>query len=139
MINLRYSVVTGGIEMIAQAQELNKKPHIVVATPGRFVSVNHSPHSTQFHTVIIPYFVLMLSHRLADHLRSCDTFSLKLIKFLVIDEADRLLGGRFNDQLKTIFDTLPKKKQILMFSATLTDSIEQVKLITSKQVLLNFL
>jgi superfamily II DNA/RNA helicase len=74
--------------------------------------------------------------RLVDHLRSCDTFSLKAIRFLVIDEADRLLGGRFNDDLKTIFDALPKRKQILMFSATLTDSIEQVKQITSKEVML---
>lgn len=72
--------------------------------------------------------------RLADHLESCDTFSLKCIKFLVIDEADRLLGGRFNEQLQTIFTALPKEKQILMFSATLTDSIEQVKQITSKEV-----
>ena len=62
-----------------------------------------------------------------------------MIKFLVIDEADRLLGGRFNDDLVAIFDALPKRKQILMFSATLTDSIEQVKRITSKEVIFLFL
>jgi hypothetical protein len=39
--------------------------------------------------------------RLADHLESCDTFSLKKIKFLVLDEADRLLagGGGFDKQV----------------------------------------
>lgn len=73
-------------------------------------------------------------HRLSDHLESCNTFNLKHIKFLVLDEADRLLGGRFNEQLQTIFKELPSQKQILLFSATMTDSIEQVKQITSKEV-----
>lgn len=71
---------------------------------------------------------------MADHLESCDTFNLNHLRFLVIDEADRLLNGRFNDQLRTIFRALPKQKQILLFSATMTDSIEEVKTITSKEV-----
>lgn len=39
--------------------------------------------------------------RLADHLESCNTFSLKKVKFLVLDEADRLLagGGGFDKQV----------------------------------------
>lgn len=37
--------------------------------------------------------------RLADHLESCNTFSLSKIKFLVLDEADRLLEGRFDQQV----------------------------------------
>ena len=46
----------------------------------------------------------MLHHlicRLADHLESCNTFSMKKIKFLVLDEADRLLagGGGFDEQV----------------------------------------
>ncbi|XKL62969.1 hypothetical protein PGB90_005333 [Kerria lacca] len=105
-INLRSCVITGGMDMIIQAQNLAKKPHVVIATPGR----------------------------LADHIESCDTFTFKNIKFLVLDEADRLLGNRFNDQLKVIFGTLPKQKQILLFSATMTDSIDKVKSITSKEV-----
>ena len=78
------------------------RPHIVIATPGR----------------------------LADHLESCKTFSLKKIKYLVLDEADRLLEetGGFSDQLKVIFDNLPSKnKQTLLFSATITESMEQLK------------
>jgi ATP-dependent RNA helicase DDX49/DBP8 len=35
--NLRHCVVTGGMEMIVQARELSNKPHIVVATPGRYL------------------------------------------------------------------------------------------------------
>lgn len=42
-------------DMVAQALELSRKPHVVIATPGR----------------------------LADHLRSSNTFSLKKLKFLV--------------------------------------------------------
>ena len=78
------------------------RPHIVIATPGR----------------------------LADHLESCKTFSLKKIKYLVLDEADRLLeesGGGFAGQLKTIFDNLPTKKQTLLFSATITESMEELR------------
>jgi ATP-dependent RNA helicase DDX49/DBP8 len=81
---------------------LATRPHIVIATPGR----------------------------LADHLESCKTFSLKKIKYLVLDEADRLLeesGGGFAGQLKTIFDNLPSKKQTLLFSATITESMEELR------------
>ncbi|KZC12616.1 PREDICTED: probable ATP-dependent RNA helicase DDX49 [Dufourea novaeangliae] len=105
-INLKKCVIVGGMDMVVQGLELSKHPHIVVATPGR----------------------------LADHLESCDTFSLARIKFLVLDEADRLLGGHFDDQLKTIFNALPKQKQILLFSATMTDTLDKVKHIASGKV-----
>ncbi|XP_076675964.1 putative ATP-dependent RNA helicase Dbp45A isoform X2 [Andrena cerasifolii] len=105
-IGLKKCVIVGGMDMVVQGLELSKHPHIVVATPGR----------------------------LADHLESCNTFSLKKIKFLVLDEADRLLGGHFDDQLKTIFNALPKQKQILLFSATMTDALEKVKHIASSEV-----
>nr|CAD7413815.1 unnamed protein product [Timema poppensis] len=65
--------------------------------------------------------------KLADHLESCDTFTLKKIKFVVFDEADRLLSGQFEEQLTTIFSALPVKKQVLLFSATITDELKNVK------------
>ncbi|XP_012281439.1 probable ATP-dependent RNA helicase DDX49 [Orussus abietinus] len=105
-INLKKCVIVGGMDMVAQAQELAKSPHIVVATPGR----------------------------LADHLESSDSFSLKRIKFLVVDEADRLLGGEFDGQMQTIFQALPKNKQSLFFSATITDTLNELKRIASKKV-----
>ena len=93
-LNLRDCVVVGGRDMVMQGKDLSKKPHIVIATPGR----------------------------LADHLESCDTFSLKKIKFLVLDEADRLVDGGFDGQLKTIFSSLPpsEQRQTFYFSATLS-------------------
>ncbi|XP_063237970.1 probable ATP-dependent RNA helicase DDX49 isoform X2 [Bacillus rossius redtenbacheri] len=98
-ISLRMCVVVGGMDMVTQGQELARKPHIVVATPGR----------------------------LADHLESCNTFTLKKLQFVVFDEADRLLSGQFSEQLETIFAALPVKKQILLFSATITDDLKNVK------------
>ncbi|GLH15264.1 Probable ATP-dependent RNA helicase Dbp73D [Gryllus bimaculatus] len=99
VINLRHSVIVGGMDMVVQGRELSCLPHIVVATPGR----------------------------LADHLKSCNTFTLKKIKFLVLDEADRLLDGKFDIQMKTIFSMLPKEKQMLMFSATMNDTLQKVQ------------
>lgn len=68
-MNLRTCVIVGGMDMVEQGKQLSKNPHIVVATPGR----------------------------LLDHLESCNTFTLSRIKFLVLDEADRLLGGCYID------------------------------------------
>lgn len=106
VINLRHCVVVGGMDMVTQGKELARKPHIVVATPGR----------------------------LADHLESCCTFNLSKLKFLVLDEADRLLGGHFDEQIKTIFQALPKDRQNLFFSATITDTLEKLKSVTGKDV-----
>lgn len=105
-MNLELSLIVGGLNMVKQGHEMFKKPHIIVATPGR----------------------------LADHIESCNTFSLSKVKFLVLDEADRLLGGEYDNHLKVIFDSLPKKKQILMFSATLTDTLQEVQKVTSNKV-----
>nr|CAI5868328.1 unnamed protein product [Callosobruchus analis] len=98
-ISLRICVIVGGMDMVEQGIQLTKRPHIVIATPGR----------------------------LADHLESCNTFSLSKIQFLVLDEADRLLSGQFDKQIKTIFHALPKKRQNLFFSATITDALEKLK------------
>jgi len=76
-----------------------------------------------------------LFYRLYDHLGSCPTFTLKKIKFLVIDEADRILGGNFDEQLKRIFDDLPEKRQNLLFSATMTDILEKVKEVAKNEVI----
>ncbi|KAJ8976708.1 hypothetical protein NQ317_005926, partial [Molorchus minor] len=107
-MNLKYCVIVGGVDMVEQGIQLSKRPHIVVATPGR----------------------------LADHLESCKTFSLSRIKFLVLDEADRLLGGQFDEQIKTIFSNLPKARQNLFFSATITDTLQKLKEVTGKDVFL---
>ncbi|KAK9886908.1 hypothetical protein WA026_019165 [Henosepilachna vigintioctopunctata] len=108
MMNLKYVTVVGGMDMILQAQKLSDKPHIVVATPGR----------------------------LADHIQSCMTFNFNNLKFLVLDEADRLLSGPFDEQIKTIFSVLPKERQHLFFSATITDTLSTIMNFTKKDTLI---
>ena len=71
-MGLRVVVVTGGRDTIRQSQDLDRRPHIIVATPGR----------------------------LADHIENNSTFSLSKLKYLVLDEADRLLEG----EVLTIFE-----------------------------------
>ncbi|XP_044006118.1 probable ATP-dependent RNA helicase DDX49 [Aphidius gifuensis] len=103
---LKTCLVIGGMDMMYQSIELDKCPHIVIATPGR----------------------------LADRLESGpDTFTLMRIKFWVVDEADRLLGGDYNEQMKTIANYLPKKRQSLFFSATMTDILKILKTQTKNE------
>ncbi|XP_034836563.1 probable ATP-dependent RNA helicase Dbp45A [Maniola hyperantus] len=100
-LKLRVCIVTGGTDQLEESLKLSKRPHIVVAMPGR----------------------------LADHITGCDTFSLKKIKYLVLDEADRLFSESFQGDLETIFEALPQKRQNLLFSATITDDVRESKLL----------
>uniref|UniRef100_A0A8B9J5A0 Probable ATP-dependent RNA helicase DDX49 n=1 Tax=Astyanax mexicanus TaxID=7994 RepID=A0A8B9J5A0_ASTMX len=107
-LGLRDCIIVGGMDMVAQGLELSKKPHIVVATPGR----------------------------LADHIRSSDTFNMKRIKFLILDEADRLLEQGctdFTKDLEVILSVVPAKRQTLLFSATLTDTLQELKTIAMNE------
>ncbi|KAL5487551.1 DBP8 [Sanghuangporus weigelae] len=97
--NIQTAVIVGGMDMIAQAIELNNRPHVVVATPGRIV----------------------------DHLKSSsDEWDLSRVKFLVLDEADRLLTPSFASELAYLFKVLPKERQTCLFTATMTESIEEL-------------
>ncbi|XAR67257.1 RNA helicase [Bertholletia excelsa] len=97
-LNLRCAVVVGGMDMISQAQKLMQRPHVVVATPGRIkVLIEENPD--------IPV-----------------VFS--KTKFLVLDEADRVLDVGFEEELRVVFQCLPKNRQTLLFSATMTDNLQ---------------
>lgn len=101
-LGLRDCIIVGGMDMVAQALELSNQPHVVVATPGR----------------------------LADHIRSSNTFSISRVQFLILDEADRLLEQGctdFTSDLEVILGALPTKRQTLLFSATLTDTLQQLQ------------
>eukprot|EP00127_Corallochytrium_limacisporum_P001225 Clim_evm12s46 gene=Clim_evmTU12s46 len=96
-IQLRTVVIVGGMDMMTQGLQLSKKPHIIIATPGR----------------------------LADHINSGATreMTLQRSRFLVLDEADRLLSSTFARDLRTIFDAMgdSSMRQKLLFSATVSD------------------
>ena len=103
-MNIKISVVVGGEDFVKQTLELQKKPHFVIATPGR----------------------------LADHILNSgeETISgLRRIKYLVLDEADRLLSNSFGGDLERCFSVLPpsEKRQTCLFTATVTDAVRALK------------
>lgn len=98
-IGLKCTVVVGGIDMMSQAIALAKRPHIVVGTPGRLV----------------------------DHLTNTKGFSLRLIKYLVLDEADRLLSMDFEHEINEILKVVPKERRTYLFSATMTNKVAKLQ------------
>ncbi|WP_069658474.1 DEAD/DEAH box helicase [Arcticibacter eurypsychrophilus] len=94
--------VFGGVSINPQMIAL-QGVHILVATPGRLLELLDSK---------------------AVHLSDIDT--------LVLDEADKMLNLGFKEEMTRIIALLPKKRQNLLFSATLTDDIKQIN-----QILLN--
>ena len=105
--NLKVCLVTGGADMRAQAIELAKRPHVVIATPGR----------------------------LADHINSSGEESivgLRRVKFVVLDEADRLLAagkGSMLPDLGVCMEVLPEsgKRQTCLFTATVTAEVRALQ------------
>ncbi len=100
-IALRSTVLVGGMDMVAQTIALGKRPHVVVATPGR----------------------------LLDHLEKTKGFSLKQLRYLVIDEADRLLDMDFGPVLEKILRHLPggDARRTMLFSATMSSKVESLQ------------
>jgi ATP-dependent RNA helicase RhlE len=89
--------VYGGTNINTQKQALAGGLDILVATPGRLLD-------------------LALTH----------TLSFKAVRHVVIDEMDELLGLGFRPQLKRVFDLLPAKRQHLLFSATMTEDVDDI-------------
>ena len=103
----RVCVVVGGADMMRQALALAERPHIVVATPGR----------------------------LADHLRSSSGVPavVRRARFLVVDEADRLLDGGFADDLGFVLGQLPGRRQTLLFSATMSGALRRLQTLALRE------
>jgi ATP-dependent RNA helicase DDX47/RRP3 len=99
LISVRCAVIVGGMDMVPQAIALGKKPHIIVATPGR----------------------------LLDHLENTKGFSLRSLKYLVMDEADRLLDLDFGPILDKILKVLPRERRTYLFSATMSSKVESLQ------------
>ncbi|XP_008559154.1 probable ATP-dependent RNA helicase DDX47 [Microplitis demolitor] len=98
-IGVKSVVIVGGMEMVAQALMLMKKPHIIIATPGR----------------------------LLDHLKNTKGFNLRSLKYLVMDEADRILNQDFEKELDEILRAIPRERRTLLFSATMTKKVKKLQ------------
>ncbi|MDN3642288.1 DEAD/DEAH box helicase [Lutimonas halocynthiae] len=95
--NVRIAGVYGGVNINNQKDLVSKGLDILVATPGRL-------------------FDLAVS----------GVLRLASIQKLVLDEVDEMLFIGFRPQLLNILDILPKKRQSIMFSATITDDVEEM-------------
>jgi hypothetical protein len=93
-IGLSTAVIVGGVDMVTQAIALSRKPHVIVGTPGRIV--DHLENTK----VVMPHAALVLLSQSRELWGQ--GFSLRSIKFLVMDEADRMLSMDFEEPLDKI-------------------------------------
>src|ERR1041385_2576299 len=91
------ATVYGGVGEHPQIRALRAGTDIVIATPGRLID--------------------LMGQRCADFSQ---------LKYLVLDEADRMLDMGFLPSIRRIVQQLPKQRQTLLFSATLSREIEQL-------------
>jgi ATP-dependent RNA helicase RhlE len=96
-LNLRVGSIYGGISIDGQLKMLHRGVDIVVATPGR----------------------------LLDHLQR-KTIDLMHVQVLVLDEADRMLGMGFIEDVRKIVAQLPKDRQTMLFSATISPEVHSL-------------
>jgi ATP-dependent RNA helicase DDX27 len=96
--DITFAQLVGGFSLREQENILKKRPDVVIATPGRFI----------------------------DHMRNSASFSVGTLEILVLDEADRMLDDGFADELNEILRTIPRSRQTLLFSATMTESIDKL-------------
>lgn len=94
--------VHGGVSINPQMKAMNNVD-ILVATPGRLLELVDS-----------------------------NAVHLSEIEALVLDEADKMLNLGFKDEMNRIFALLPKKRQNLLFSATLSDDVNNVNQVLLK-------
>jgi ATP-dependent RNA helicase RhlE len=95
--DLRITGIYGGIGPKTQIEALKSGVDILVATPGRFLE-------------------LYLKGEIPT----------KQIRYLVIDEADRMMDMGFMHQLRKVFEVIPQRRQNLLFSATFSDKVSKL-------------
>ncbi|MEM7097928.1 MAG: DEAD/DEAH box helicase [Pseudomonadota bacterium] len=93
----RCSAVTGGVSQRPQERRLNKGVEVLVATPGRLLDLATNGH-----------------------------LDLSAVSYFVLDEADQLLDMGFIRDIRRIIKLLPKKRQSLLFSATMPKEVESL-------------
>lgn len=102
--NFSAALTIGGKDLALERTRINKI-NIIICTPGR-----------------------LLQHMDENPLFNCDN-----LKFLVIDEADRILDMGFKVVMDSVIKFLPKDRQCLLFSATLTNSVQDLIRLSLKE------
>ncbi|KAL8675590.1 MAG: hypothetical protein Q9168_000102 [Polycauliona sp. 1 TL-2023] len=96
--DITFALLVGGFSLREQEKTLRSRPDILIATPGRFI----------------------------DHMRNSPSFTTDTLEILVLDEADRMLEDGFADELNEILTTIPKSRQTMLFSATMTSRVDSL-------------
>lgn len=97
LTRVKHTVVFGGVSINNQISALGKRPEILVATPGRLMD--------------------LIGQR---------SLSLDDIRYLVLDEADRMLDMGFIKDIRKIIALVPQQRQTLLFSATMPEDIAEL-------------
>lgn len=93
-MNLYSTLVVGGVNIDRQIRDLKRRPHVIIGTPGRLKD--------------------LMQRRV---------LQLKNMTTLVLDEADRMLDMGFLPDIRQIVNEMPRERQTLFFSATITPEI----------------
>lgn len=93
-LDIRHKVIFGGVNQNPQVRALQKGIDVLVATPGRLLDLINQGH-----------------------------IDITKVEFFVLDEADRMLDMGFIRDIKKVLKLLPKRRQNLLFSATMPKSI----------------
>lgn len=96
-MSLSITALYGGVKISGQQKKLKNDINIIVSTPGR-----------------------LLEHAVLGNVNMSD------VEFLVLDEADRMLDMGFIDDVMALLQKLPKKRQSLMFSATMSRAVKDL-------------
>ena len=94
-LNLYSTLIVGGVNIDRQIRDLKRRPHFIIGTPGRLKD--------------------LMQRRM---------LKLDNMTTLVLDEADRMLDMGFLPDIRQIVSTMPRERQTLFFSATITPEIE---------------
>lgn len=95
--DLRSVVLYGGLGPKTQIAKLKEGVDIIVSTPGRFLDLYLEGH-----------------------------ISTKLLQFLVMDEADKMMDMGFIGSIHRILEVVPRKRQNLLFSATMSELVHKI-------------
>lgn len=94
-IDLKVATIIGGLDLASETKALERKPHIVVGTPGKIVY----------------------------HMENTKSYLYRNTKFFVMDEADQLLSLNFEKEINKIVEALPTNRRTFLFSATMTNKV----------------
>ena len=95
--DLKILPVYGGSSIDSQIRSMKRGVHIIVATPGRLID--------------------LMERKVA---------RLETVRNVVMDEADEMLNMGFTDSINTILENVPKDRNTLMFSATMSPEIARI-------------